>query len=109
MRLNPCQDHNVIPETPKLDSILGISLKSLGKSPINGLRHNPENGTSGWYLWCGNELSESADFFEPIHFQHIRNYLPEVIEYLDLPLGYRFLIDKNGYEDVWFDSELLKT
>jgi hypothetical protein len=109
MRLNPCQDNDVIPETPKQDSILGISLKTLGKSPINGLRHKPENGTNGWYLWCGDKLSESADFFEPIHFKHIKTYLPEVIEYLDLPPGYRFLIDRNGYEDVWFDSELLKT
>ncbi|WP_443019960.1 immunity protein Imm33 domain-containing protein [Shewanella sp. OMA3-2] len=21
--------------------------------PINGLRHKAENGTCGWYIWCG--------------------------------------------------------
>lgn len=37
----------------------------------------------------------------------IQKYLPEVKKYLDLPPGYRFLIDGNNYEDVWFEAELL--
>ena len=37
-----------------------------------------------------------------------KNYLPQIIEYLDLPPGYRFLIDDNGYEDVWFDPKLMQ-
>lgn len=33
--------------------------------------------------------------------------LPEVLPYLELPPGYRFIIDGKGYEDVWFDESLL--
>jgi hypothetical protein len=40
--------------------------------------------------------------------EQLREYLPEVVEYLDLPPGFRFLIGGSNYEDVWFDDELLK-
>ncbi|WP_211826681.1 immunity protein Imm33 domain-containing protein [Kistimonas asteriae] len=84
---------------------LGIAIDTIGKLPINGLRHMPEKGTSGWYIWCGEELSDSPDFFNPIHVEHIEKYLPNVNQYLLLPPGYRFLIT-NKYEDVWYDPQL---
>jgi hypothetical protein len=71
------------------------------------LRHPVSGDASGWYIWCG-EPSDAADFYSPLHVEHIAEYLPEVTEYLDLPPGYRFLIDGNNYEDVWFDASLLK-
>jgi hypothetical protein len=52
-------------------------------------------------------MSQNDDFFSPLHVEHIVEYLPEVKEYLDLPPGYRFLIDGYNYEDVWFEQELL--
>lgn len=79
-----------------------------GEQPINGLRHVTENGVNGWYIWCGAEMSEEESYFSPLHIEHVKNYLPQVAKYLDLPPGYRFLIDDNGYEDVWFDPDLLK-
>lgn len=85
---------------------IGIALSTIGKQPINGLRHNPENGTNGWYIWCGEKFSWEEDFFSPLHVEHIDEYLPEIKEYLDLPPGYRFLIDDKNYEDVWFDEDL---
>src|SRR5438309_27349 len=67
--------------------------------PLNGLRHKQENGTCGWYLWRGEELSQDPDFFEPIHVSHLADYCPEAIKYLVLPAGYRFLVAPN-YENV---------
>ncbi len=85
---------------------LGIALVTIGKQPINGVRYEAENGTCGWYIWCGEELSEDTDFFKPLHVNHIEEYLPEIEPYLSLPPGYRFLIAP-GQEDVWFDSSLI--
>ena len=99
-----CEWAGVKPSKPKPGSKLGIALGTIGKKPINGLRHQPEKGTSGWYIWCGEEFSDDENFFSPLHIEHIREHLPEVIEYLDLPPGYRFLIDGKNYEDVWFDD-----
>ena len=103
-----CKKYNVdwFPTPP--DSKIGVS-KNLrnGEMPINGLRHPPENGTAGWYIWAG-EYSDAADFFEPIHVDHLNDFLPLIIKYLGLPPGWRFQINDKGYEDVWFDEKLLK-
>ena len=98
---------NIEPVESLPNSKLGIALETLGKQPINGLRHPDKNDTCRWYIWCGEERSDMPDFFSPIHVSHVPIYLPLVKEYLALPPGYRFLIDDNGFEDVWFDNELL--
>jgi hypothetical protein len=103
-----CESVGVDPVKPESGTKLGIAIHTIGKTPIHGLRHNPENGTNGWYIWCGGEMGTEDDFFSPVHVEHVGEYIPEVQEYLDLPPGYRFLIDGNNYEDVWFDPDILK-
>jgi hypothetical protein len=39
--------------------------------PINGLRHQPEGDTTGWYLWAGEDLSNAPEFFKPLHVVHL--------------------------------------
>lgn len=78
-----------------------------GGLPLNGLRHSPKSGTSGWYIWSGAEPGEEADFFVPLHVGHLVNECPAVLPYLALPPGWRFLIAE-GYEDIWFDGSLLE-
>jgi len=102
-----CEWQGVPPQKPEVGSKVGIALSTLGQVPINGLRCKEENGTNGWYIWCGSEMSTSPDFFSPLHIEHLKSYLPQVEEYLDLPTGYRFLLDGENYEDVWFEPELL--
>jgi hypothetical protein len=77
-----------------------------GLRPLNGLRHVPAEGTSGWFFWTGDVLSEADDFFLPYHLTHLEESRPELVPYLALPPGWRFLIAP-GFEDVWFDETLL--
>jgi hypothetical protein len=84
---------------------IGIG-SDLNADPIHGLRHPEEKGTTGWYIWTGT-YSELDDFFRPMCAEHLLQIRPELIKYLGLDVGYRFLIDKNGYEDVWYDEGLL--
>lgn len=102
-----CEKHKVEWVESSLDLKIGISknLKS-GIMPINALRHPPENGTTGWYIWAG-EYSEDNNFFDTIHISHLVDEYPELLKYLGLAPGYRFQIDNKGYEDVWFDEKLL--
>ena len=87
---------------------VGIALNVRdGIWPINGLRHLPTGDTTGWYIWAGEELSESSDFFKPLHVEHLDEWYPQVKKYLGLAPGWRFLIT-GDYEDVWFDENLLK-
>ncbi|MET2985487.1 immunity protein Imm33 domain-containing protein [Aureibaculum conchae] len=83
---------------------IGIG-SDLNFNPIHGLRRPKEEGTTGWYIWAG-EYSECDDFFKPIYAEHLLQIRPDLIKYFGLDIGYRFLIDKKGCEDVWFDGKL---
>lgn len=102
-----CEWAGVEPQKPEPNTKLGIALSTIGERPIYGLRHRAENGTNGWYIWCGDNLTNEDEFFVPLHVEHIEKYLPEIIDYLDLPPGYRFVIDGKNHEDVWFEQALL--
>src|SRR5204863_9605080 len=85
---------------------VGIAIDTLGRLPINGLRHPPQGDTNGWYIWCGESLSPDSDFFQPLHVEHLLEQLPEMLKFLGLPPGYRFLV-AGSYLDVWYDPNLL--
>jgi hypothetical protein len=89
------------------ESKSGFASSTLGKLPINGLRHPPTGTTSGWFIWCGEHYSSAADFFEPVHTQHLYENHPELTKLLGLSSGYRFLLSSN-YLDVWYDASLLE-
>jgi hypothetical protein len=76
-----------------------------GIEPLHGLRHPVEASTCGWYLWAG-EWNDAEDFFEPLHVAHLSDRCPELLPYLGLPPGWRFLLADN-VADVWFDAALL--
>jgi hypothetical protein len=78
----------------------------MASSPIHGLRHPLDENTVGWFVWAG-DFSESEDFFKPHCVKHLDQIRPDIIKYLALPPGHRFLIDNEGYEDIWFDKNLL--
>jgi hypothetical protein len=105
-QLAVCERFGLAPNPPKDGSKLGVSRDLRQGWPLNGLRHVPEGTTSGWYLWVGEQLSEPADFFVPLHVDHLADWRPEVLPYLALPPGWRFLLAPRQ-EDVWFDSALL--
>jgi hypothetical protein len=88
------------------DQKIGLATSTLGLQPINGLRHPLTSGTSGWYVWFGEAFSDSADFFEPQHAQHIYENLPDAAHLFGLPPGYRFML-AGDYVDVWYDEKLL--
>jgi hypothetical protein len=74
--------------------------------PINGLRHPLEGDTTGWYIWGGEKFLDDPDFFVPLHVEHLKEWRPEILKYLGLAPGWRFLIGEGNYEDVWEDKTL---
>jgi hypothetical protein len=86
---------------------LGIALSTLdGRQPLNALRHPPDAGTCGWFVWAGEEFPTADDAFAPMHIAHVPDYCPDLLQYLGLAPGWRVLLAP-GYEDVWFDKTLL--
>lgn len=82
---------------------LGIAIETLGKMPIYGVRVESDDDTCGWYVWAGPH-SEDPNFFSPVHAAHIPELCPLILPYLGLAPGYKFIIDGDGYEDVWFEE-----
>lgn len=107
MRSPLCEWVGASPLPPVAGSKVGIALSTIGTEPIHGLRHKPTTSTNGWYFWSGGEPSEASDFFALLHVENLAENLPWVVEYLELPPGYRLLIDGSNHEDVWFDKRCL--
>jgi hypothetical protein len=89
------------------DWVSGFALKTKGRVPLNGLRHRTTPGTTGWYLWCGEESSEAEDFYQPTHTKHLYQDFPGAAKLLGLPPGHRFIL-AGEYMDVWFDPKLIE-
>jgi hypothetical protein len=91
-------------------STLGVAKNVFGgKGILNGLRHPPDGGATGWFIWRGKKWSTAPDAFRPVHVSHLAELVPNVERYLGLAPGWRFLIvPEEDYEDVWFDEKLLK-
>ena len=86
--------------------LVGAAVAKLTRLPLNALRHPPEVGTSGWYIWGGEEFPDDPEFFQPLHAVHLKEYCPSILSYLGLGPGWRVLLAPD-YEDVWFDGSLL--
>jgi len=102
-----CAEYDVSFCAANENAMTGIStgIGDSGAIPVHGLRHPIVDGTTGWFLWAG-DYSDADDFFKPIHTKHLTEWCPNVIKFLGLPPGWRFLKAGN-YEDVWFDKNLL--
>jgi len=84
----------------------GVALQTLRSLPLNAMRHQPVNGTSGWYVWGGDVLSQDPSFFASLHHEHFAEHCPSLVPYLGLGPGWRVLLAPNQ-EEVWFDPKLL--
>jgi hypothetical protein len=99
-----CGEHGVAFDPPDASSHVGIALHTLHLKPLHGMRIMPRGGVCGWYLW-GGDLSEGANFFQPLCIEHLRERCPPALRFLGLPPGWRFLT--NGeHSDVWYDEAL---
>ncbi|SDA57987.1 MULTISPECIES: hypothetical protein [unclassified Janthinobacterium] len=94
-----CDKYNLPSQPP--EAMVAVAIGSLAQSPIYGTRIElPENGTISWFIHCG-EHSGALDFYQALHAAHLQDMLPQVLDYLALPSGARFILDREGYEDVW--------
>ncbi|MBY8934865.1 immunity protein Imm33 domain-containing protein [Pseudomonas fluorescens] len=94
-----CEKYGMSVQPP--EAMVALAIGSLGNTPIFGTRVQlPEGGNISWFIHCG-EYSAAEDFYKPVHVHHLSEVLPQVVNYLCLPTGAKFIIDTAGYEDVW--------
>lgn len=103
-RLSERHTHDSVP-VRDIDKVGVARNVRSGLQPLNGVRVQPADGASGWFIWAGGVMSEDPDLFEPLHASHLSEWCPEVLPYLELPPGWRFQVAPD-HEDVWFDPEV---
>jgi hypothetical protein len=105
-----CKRYGVphVPTRPDLKIAISFDEASF---PINGLREREDpayDQLSGWWIWSAErDFSAGEDAFDALHLVHVRDRCPEVMQYLGLPPGWRFLIAP-GHEDAWYDNSLVE-
>lgn len=104
-----CSKFGVAPQTFMRHEKMGLAIATMNQSPINGLRLPALSGSTGWYLYGGIEQLDDPHFYSPLCITHLQEHCDIAIPYLCLPSGWRFQIDADGYEDVWFDENLVRT
>lgn len=87
------------------EDVVAVAVHSLNQDPIVGLRDAPQTDENvEWFIY-GGELGEGEDHFETMNIKKLQEILPEVLPYLALERGYRFMIDGDDYEDVWKEGD----
>ncbi|MFG1995769.1 hypothetical protein ACGFJ7_37940 [Actinoplanes sp. NPDC048988] len=102
-----CRRFGVRGVAPGGGSMVGLAL-SRGPEvlPLNAVRHLPVGASNGWYVWRGEADPADDGFYSPLHVEHLSDHAPELIPYLALPPGWAVVLAP-GYEDVYFDEDLL--
>ena len=78
-----------------------------GGWPLNGLRHPPAGGTTGWYLWAGEDpLPRPPTSSCPCTWPTRQNGAPRRRRTWRPRPGWRF-VPAPGHEDVRYDAALL--
>ena len=98
---------NVDARRPQPNDALGLAMETLRTMPLNGMRYLADDGGSGWYIWGGEQLQQTADFFTPVQFRDLDTYVSNLQLFLDLPPVFLFETNNRGRQKVWFDGGLL--
>lgn len=86
------------------DDVVAVAVQTLNQDPIVGIRKAPETEEKiGWYIY-GGEVANDADF-ETMTVRELQDIAPDVLPYLALEQGFRFMIDGDDYEDVWKEGQ----
>jgi hypothetical protein len=107
LQLAVCEKYHVRPQAVLRHDRLSIALDTLDLAPINGLRLPSLSGSSGWFIYGGENPSDDPHFYQPLCVTHLGQHCEIAVPYLFLPAGWRFQIDSHGYEDVWYDDSLM--
>jgi len=103
-----CEQYGSAFLPPVGEAKVGIALGTLSKEPMNALRISQDGSACGWYIWGGEKMLDTPDFFQPLHVAHLPKYCAQLVPYLALAPGWRVLLAPNQI-DVWFDAALCKS
>ncbi|HBV15856.1 MAG TPA: hypothetical protein DEB71_11010 [Chryseobacterium carnipullorum] len=86
-----CWQQNLIPHFPTFNQSIVISDGVYEGKDIEGIRYDSPQDESGWYL-ITDDYNDDIKSLKMAHFYHVAFARPDILKYLALPFGYRFLM-----------------
>lgn len=98
-----CWQQNLIPLFPNFNQSVVISDGVYEGKDIEGIRYHSPQNESGWYL-ITDDYNDDIKSLKVVHFYHVAFARPDILKYLAIPFGYRFLM-KEGNTTIIKDEE----
>jgi hypothetical protein len=92
-----CWQQNLIPLFPNFNQSVVISDGVYDGKDIEGIRYDAPQDESGWYL-IADDYNEDIKTLKMVHFYHVAFARPDILKYLALPFGYRFIMKGGNIE-----------
>ncbi|QEC80457.1 hypothetical protein FSB76_10130 [Mucilaginibacter ginsenosidivorax] len=102
-QIKECQDQNSIPIFPLFNQMIVISEGVLEGDFVDAVRYPSPQHMTGWWLTT-NLYNNDIKTLKTIHYHHLAFKRPDLIKYLALPFGFRFLSENKM---IWFDEGVL--
>lgn len=90
-----CRQQNLLPLFPNFNQSVVISSGVYEGKDIEGIRYDSPQKESGWYL-ITDDYNDDIKTLKVVHFYHVVFARPDILKYLALPFGYRFLMKNNN-------------
>ncbi|WP_185247218.1 hypothetical protein [Chryseobacterium bernardetii] len=98
-----CLQQNLIPLFPNFNQSVVISDGVYEGKDIEGIRYDSPHDESGWYL-ITDDYDDNIKSLKMVHFYHVAFARPDILKYLAIPFGYRFIM-KEGNIEIYKDDE----
>ncbi|WP_160137442.1 hypothetical protein [Chryseobacterium sp. c4a] len=98
-----CLENNLTPLFPNFNQSVVISDGVYEGKDIEGIRYDSPHDESGWYL-ITDDYDDNIKSLKMVHFYHVAFARPDVLKYLAIPFGHRFIM-KEGNIEIYKDEE----
>lgn len=92
-----CSHYGLATQFPNFNQMIVISDGVYEGKDIEGIRYESPDHMSGWWL-ITDDYNDNIESLKTVHFYHVAFQRPDILKYLALPLGYRFLMVNNSVE-----------
>ncbi|KPH15248.1 hypothetical protein AMQ68_00650 [Chryseobacterium sp. ERMR1:04] len=92
-----CAEYGLIPLFPNFSQMIVISKGVYEGKDIEAIRYDSPEHMSGWWL-ITDDYDDDIKSLMTVHFYHVAFKRPDILKYLALPFGYRFLMENNEIE-----------
>lgn len=93
-----CSFYKLPAQFPNFNQMVVISKGVYEGKDIEAIRYDSPENMSGWWL-ITDDYDDNIESLMTVHFYHVAFGRPDILKYLALPFGYRFLME-NGNVSV---------